>query len=162
MIQKMKRGLSLILAFCMLVTGMQFVGGERYGAAQAADRNLALDATVTASNTEEGTGFTPDKVKDGRKSGSGDIRWGTDKGNSYWLQMAWNEAVDLRFFFITWQRRTAQSLKIQISNDGNSWTDAWSRTQNSDSLLEKIDLGQTKRTKYVKFVMENICLPFTM
>ncbi len=156
MIQKMKRGLSLILAFCMLVTGMQFVGGERYGAAQAADRNLALDATVTASNTEEGTGFTPDKVKDGRKSGSGDIRWGTDKGNSYWLQMAWNEAVDLRFFFITWQRRTAQSLKIQISNDGNSWTDAWSRTQNSDSLLEKIDLGQTKRTKYVKFVMENI------
>lgn len=76
-----------VLAVCMVTTGMPGLGLLSQTAQAAADTNLALNKTATASDVESGTSFTADKAVDGNSS----TRWATNADNAgtapKWLQV---------------------------------------------------------------------------
>ena len=153
--RKLRQMGAWILAACLTFGAVQFPAVD-VKAAKA--ENLARSATATASNTETGTSFTPDKAIDGDKT-TGTSRWGTNRDiGTCWFQLAWQEAKPLKSFSITWQRRTVQNLVIETSDTGTdgSWTQVWSRDSNSSSLTEEITMQQAVTAKYVKFTMSNI------
>ncbi len=117
--------------------------------------NLARGAKATASSAEWNpfTSYKADRAIDGKTS----TRWASDWNNNEWLQVDLGSVRPVDRVTIEWESAYAKSYRIQVSNDGVSWTNAVTATgQNGglDVLRPKTSAryvrfaGDTRATKY--------------
>ncbi|MEU8329325.1 discoidin domain-containing protein [Micromonospora sp. NPDC048839] len=82
------------------------------------DNDLALRKTATASSSDsDSTG--PDRVVDGNPR----TRWSSQFEDNQWIQVDLGAAVSFDQVTIVWEQAYARDFVIQVSNDGQRWTD---------------------------------------
>ena len=130
--KKIRRGMAVFLAFCLMLTAIQVMPEQ---AMAAGTDNLALSATATASDSETNTSFTPDKLNDG----SEDTKWATNPANvTRTVTLAWEAEQTMSAFSILWERRTVQRLTIEVSLTGadDSWSQIYEITRKNHCFGE--------------------------
>lgn len=117
--------------------------------------NLALKGTATA-NASETDNFTANKVNDGNDTTrwASEVRSATNE-NPHWLQIELPEAKTIQSFVINWERNNVIDYEIQVSNDGQEWETAWSRTSKNDNCRVAANFDQPKTAKYVRVKINN-------
>ncbi|MDN4613348.1 discoidin domain-containing protein [Leifsonia sp. F6_8S_P_1B] len=118
-------------------------GGGTYSVAEfaaTASVNLALGATTTAS---DGTG--PGNATDGNQT----TRWIADRTGSpdtSWLQVDLGSSQKIGAVRLYWEASYASQYKIQVSDDGSAWRDAYTTpTAGSDGGTDLIAVNATGR-----------------
>ncbi|MEU9046820.1 MULTISPECIES: beta-N-acetylglucosaminidase domain-containing protein [unclassified Kitasatospora] len=81
--------------------------------------DLALGAKATSSG-DETANFPASAVADGDPKS----RWSSPAKDDAWVRLELPQATRLGSAVLHWQAAYASSYKIQVSADGNSWTDA--------------------------------------
>ncbi|MBO1418594.1 beta-N-acetylglucosaminidase domain-containing protein, partial [Streptomyces sp. FH025] len=81
--------------------------------------DLALGAKATSSG-DETADFPASAVSDGDPK----TRWSSPAKDDAWVQLELPQAAHLGSAVLHWQAAYAASYRIQVSADGNSWTDA--------------------------------------
>lgn len=154
--KKLKRAGAWLLTLSLMLGTAQF---PEVKAGEGDNPNLALAATATASGFESGTEFTAAKVNDGNKEHAS--RWATDKAGANWenewVQLAWDAEQTIKSISVVWDRRTTTNYTIQVSNDGESWTDisGYPRTEFPAALTEEVTLSEAVNGKYLRiFITE--------
>ena len=147
--KKLKKAGAWLLTFALVLGTLSFSGvkAEETG---TDDLNLALNATPTASNSESGNGI--ERINDGNE----DTRWAHNQASSAWVQYTWDQAQTMKSFYILWERRTAQALSLEISDDGENWTPVYSREEIPKSLKDEIVLEEPVTAKYLKLNVTSI------
>ncbi|MER6850690.1 discoidin domain-containing protein [Streptomyces flaveolus] len=87
--------------------------------ASAADTPLSQGRTVTASSTEN-AGTAPGNAVDG-DSGT---RWSSAASDAQWLQVDLGATASVTRVVLQWEAAYGKDYRIQLSPDGNTWTDA--------------------------------------
>lgn len=113
--------------------------------------NLALGATVTASGNEVNDGrWTQDKVVDGDRT-SNASRWSSNYDDNAWLKIDLGELKTISQIDIYWEAAYAAAYKIQVSTDGNTWTDVKSVTSGGKGGSPESIVFAPKDVRYIKF-----------
>ncbi|MET7274311.1 MULTISPECIES: discoidin domain-containing protein [Streptomyces] len=86
--------------------------------ASAADTPLSQGRTVTASSTEN-AGTAPGNAVDG-DSGT---RWSSAASDGQWLQVDLGATASVTRVVLQWEAAYGKDYRIQLSPDGNTWTD---------------------------------------
>ena len=115
--------IAALAALSLALTGITsaFAGGT---ALAAEAKNLALPAnggTVTASGTEVADGrWTVAMGADGNKT----TRWSSNASDDAWIQAQLAAPTRVHHVNIYWERACSPRFRIDVSNNGNEWTDA--------------------------------------
>ncbi|MBP0457192.1 discoidin domain-containing protein [Streptomyces montanisoli] len=102
-----------------LVAGFLLVAPA--GAAHAADTLLSQGKTATASSTEN-YGTPAANAVDGDTG----TRWSSAAADPQWLQVDLGAEDTVSQVVLNWEAAYAKAYKIQLSDDGTTWTDAYS------------------------------------
>jgi beta-glucanase (GH16 family)/GH18 family chitinase len=89
----------------------------------APNGNLALNRPATASSVEA-AGFEAGKGVDGNQT----TRWSSVFADSQWLAVDLGSTVNINRVVLRWEAAYGRSYRIEVSNDGTSWTQAYSTT----------------------------------
>jgi hypothetical protein len=116
---------------------------EVYGTAATSTNNKALNKPVTVSSVEA-TGLEGNKAVDGNVT----TRWSSAYTNTQWLRVDLGVNTTVNRVKISWEAAYAKAFKIQISNNGNQWTDIQSISNNT-SLVNDIS-GLSATTRYLR------------
>jgi beta-glucosidase len=108
---------ALLLGYLALVTP----------SAHAALALLSQGRPTTASSTEN-AGSPASAATDGNDG----TRWSSAFTDPQWLQVDLGSAQQITQVGIHWETARAATFKIQVSNDGNAWTDASPVTNGAD------------------------------
>jgi hypothetical protein len=81
--------------------------------------DLALNQPASASSSQNTT-LTPGKANDG----SSTTRWSSTATNNQWWQVDLGTTKQIDTVALNWETAYASSYKIQLSTDGNTFTDA--------------------------------------
>ena len=139
-----------VLAVCMVTTGMPGLGLLSQTAQAAADTNLALNKTATASDVESGTSFTADKAVDGNSS----TRWATNADNAgtapKWLQVDFGTTTTFDTVDISWEQQNIVEYKLEVSDNAESWTTVFERNSNPTTKDESISLEAPAVGRYLR------------
>ncbi|MFF5139719.1 discoidin domain-containing protein [Streptomyces sp. NPDC013157] len=92
-------------------------------AARAADAPLSQGKTATASS-EENAGTTAANAVDGNTG----TRWSSAFTDDQWLQVDLGATAQVNQVVLDWETAYGKDYKVQISSDGNNWTDLQSVT----------------------------------
>lgn len=105
--------------------------------------NIAFDKVVTASSIEN-LSYKPENVVDGHLIS----RWSSDFSDPQWIRidLGSNFLVDRVKLF--WEKAFARSYQIQVSTDGNEWTEVYS-TEEGDGETDEIEFEPVK-TRYIR------------
>jgi len=95
--------------------------------------NLALNQTATASSTY--SAGPPSDAVDGDLT----TRWSSAYEDDQWLQVDFGSVAAFDQIVIVWERAYALSYTIQVSDDGETWTDVKSVTNPPVNLLIKVN-----------------------
>lgn len=103
------------------------------------------------SSSTENNQYGPYKALDG----SAGTRWSSCGGceSTHWLDADLGNEYDLREIFINWETAHAVDYRIQVSNDRNSWTDAYienGKTNNWDTTIDLSNVAEAKGIRYVR------------
>ena len=134
---------------------------EIYGSAAPVVTNegnlTQYGATATASNSESGTNFTPDKAIDGKKAeDEATSRWATDNDNAgtteRTLTVNLGAERTISRFKIFWEKQNATEYDIEISNTGSdgSWTPVVSRNAAPSDTEMEYTLDTPVTAQYVR------------
>ncbi|MEV6012787.1 discoidin domain-containing protein, partial [Streptomyces sp. NPDC051976] len=91
--------------------------------AHAAGTLLSQGKTATASSTEN-AGTPASAAVDGNTG----TRWSSAAADPQWLQVDLGASATISQIGLNWETAYAKSFKIQVSDDGSTWTDAYSTT----------------------------------
>lgn len=116
---------------------------EVYGKV-AVQENLALNKPASAMNFSNPT-VTPDKAFDGDRA----TRWGGHQDDDNWLSVDLEDNYIIHTVVLDWEDAYAKEYKIQVSNDGENWSDVY-ETHNSPGGRETITLETPAKARYVK------------
>ncbi|MFF7154606.1 discoidin domain-containing protein [Streptomyces sp. NPDC008139] len=97
--------------------------GTTTGTAHAADTLLSQGKTATASSTEN-AGTPASAAVDGDVG----TRWSSAAGDPQWLQVDLGASATISSVSLNWETAYATAFKIQVSDTGTTWTDAYSTT----------------------------------
>lgn len=147
--KKLKKMGAWLLTFSLVLGTAQFSGVK---AEEGNNANLALAATATADNFEAGTSYTAAKMNDGDES----TRWASNQVSSAWVQLSWDTAQTIKTLYVLWERRTAQELSVEISDDGTNWTSVYDRTEIAKSIKDEISLEEPVTAKNVRLNIKSI------
>lgn len=119
-----------------------------------ADINLALHKPATA--TSENGGNTAAMLTDGSLA----TRWESLWGDQYTAEWKNNQqvTVDLRGVYsinsviITWEGAYAESFTLQVSTDGEVWTDVGTYSVTSNALVQNLGFADVE-ARYVRLLM---------
>jgi beta-glucosidase-like glycosyl hydrolase len=89
----------------------------------ATGTNLALNMSSTSSSTQVATNG-PSMAFDGSLT----TRWESQYSDPQWLQVDLGKPTEVNHVKLTWETAYATAYKIQVSNDGTTWTDIYSTT----------------------------------
>jgi beta-glucosidase len=123
---------ALLLGYLALVTP----------SAHAALALLSQGRPTTASSTEN-AGSPASAATDGNDG----TRWSSAFTDPQWLQVDLGSAQQITQVGIHWETARAATFKIQVSNDGNTWTDASPVTNGADGTQT---LPVTATGRYVR------------
>ncbi|MFW5784811.1 MAG: discoidin domain-containing protein [Chitinispirillaceae bacterium] len=84
------------------------------------DGDLARGKTASASSVEGS--FTADKAVNGVTSGN-ENRWSSDFNDDEWFQVDLGESFQIDKVIIVWEAAFGKQYKIQVSENGDSWSD---------------------------------------
>ncbi|MFC0110219.1 discoidin domain-containing protein [Kibdelosporangium aridum] len=84
---------------------------------KAADTDLALNKTATASSSADGT--APGNAFDGNPG----TRWTSNYQDNEYVQVDLGAVISFDRVVLTWETAYAATFKIQVSQDGQTWTD---------------------------------------
>lgn len=101
-----------------------------------------VSVTATASDSETGTSFTPDKTIDGDTSSS-TSRWATNNSASTpraerTLTVDLGAQRSISIVKVFWQNPNATDYYIETSNDNTTWAEAVHRTQAPASTVDRL------------------------
>ncbi|WP_244226713.1 discoidin domain-containing protein [Paenibacillus protaetiae] len=118
-------------------------GGENgNGGNNGTDTNVAAGKPVTVSSTE--TPFAGANAVDG----STETRWASvTSADPQWLTIDLGVPYQLSHVKLNWETAYAKSYKIQVSDNGNDWTDVYSTTT-GDGAADEFDV--TGSGRYVR------------
>jgi hypothetical protein len=103
--------------------------------------NIALNKTATASSVEA-TGFEASRAVDG----SGTTRWASIEGvDPQWLRVDLGASYNVNRVKIVWEAAYAATYQVQVSTDGNNWTNIRSVTGNTTLTNDWTGLSGTGR-----------------
>ncbi|WP_425838878.1 polysaccharide lyase family 8 super-sandwich domain-containing protein [Microbacterium sp. PA5] len=119
-------------------------GGDRYGIREltvTSGVNLAADAATRAS------GYAGYNLVYLMTDGDPNTRWRGNNANSAWAQVDLGSSRPLGAVRLRWEAAYAKTYKIQLSDDGASWRDAYTTpTGGSDGDIDVITIeGQSAR-----------------
>ena len=95
----------------------------------APDTDLALHRTATASSTD-GSDNGPGKATDGDPG----TRWSSGYEDDQWIRVDLGSSVPFDRVVITWEAAYAKTYTVQVSDDGDTWTDVKSVDNNTVPL----------------------------
>jgi len=115
---------------------------EVYGTPAQTATNLALNKTA-ASSSIEAAGLEASKAIDGNATTT---RWASTEGvDPQWLSVDLGASYSITSVKITWEAAYASTYQVQISADGNNWTDLKSITGNTALVNNHTGLSGTGR-----------------
>jgi hypothetical protein len=106
----------------------------------AAATDLARGRPASASSVEAGSPHAAANAVDG----SATTRWGSAYTDPQWLQVDLGARYTLSRVRIAWEAAYAKGYRIQVSDDGTAWTDAYS-TAAGDGGTDDVTLSGTGR-----------------
>ena len=87
-------------------------------ASSAADVELALHSTATASSIDNANDTAPNAV-----DGDPRTRWSSDYTDNQWIALDLGRAVGFDRLTLVWEVAYALTFTVQVSADGTTWTD---------------------------------------
>ncbi|WP_406503373.1 discoidin domain-containing protein [Streptomyces sp. NBC_01602] len=114
--------------------------------------DLALHRTATASTVDE-PGHEAANVTDGDAK----TRWSSSFEDDQWIQVDLGESVSFDRVELVWEQAYAKTYVVQVSADGDTWTDAESVDnsavplpfQNANASLQSVEIGH-RTARYVR------------
>ena len=120
---------------------------------EATSPNLALKATA-ASSANETSNFTQEKANDGNM----DTRWSSgtlSESNPQWLRLDFGEPTTFNCVRLFWEKSGGKAYKVQVSDDGNEWTDVANVTDGQPEEARTLTFDEVT-ARYVRvYVTEN-------
>ncbi len=120
---------------------------------EATSPNLALTATA-ASSANETSNFTQEKANDGNM----DTRWSSgtlSESNPQWLRLDFGEPTTFNCVRLFWEKSGGKAYKVQVSDDGNEWTDVANVTDGQPEEARTLTFDEVT-ARYVRvYVTEN-------
>lgn len=114
--------------------------------------NLAINASATASGIET-SDFKAENVNDGDL----ESRWSSANidSNDQWIQLKFDEPTTFNNIKIYWERSAGKEYKVQISDDGDKWTDLANITDGQKEETRSLGF-EPVTTQYVRvYITEN-------
>ena len=160
-----KRLLAYLLAAALCLPGMvapAFAAGEEENsvsplvteAPASVPINVALGKSVTASESENGTSYTPDKVVDGiinRDAAKGQSRWGTNRDPvDPWIMVDLGAEYEVQSLTLEWERNNITAFEVLMGTSPDGLTAAKTFTSAPESLTQEIVLDTPLSARYVK------------
>ncbi|ASO21124.1 hypothetical protein FHR81_002091 [Actinoalloteichus hoggarensis] len=105
--------------------------------------NLALGRPTTASSFQEtgdGAPYLPHLATDGDLG----TRWASDWSDPQWLRVDLGESREIRHVQLVWETAYGREYRIEVSEDGTSWTTLHTTTT-GDGGVDGIDVEGTGR-----------------
>ena len=151
--KKVMRKLSVLALVCCMVLGLGIGVRANTSAvsSRAASTNLALGATATANDVEDGTSFTADLAIDGNS----DTRWATNQGTGSprpekWLQIDFGEVTAFDLVDIQWEQQNIQNFVLEISDDAQDWAVIHNRSTAPVSKLDSVSFSELQYARYLR------------
>ena len=120
--------------------------------AQDPQTNVALGVSGDSSSNEVDY-LNPSKLTDGNRT-ERSSRWSCAAGESSpWVSLDLGEEREVRSLFLVWETRKTTSYTIDISDDGETWTQVYEEGR-PEKLKEKVVLDHTYRTRYIRLNIE--------
>ena len=117
----------------------------RNGMAAAQFKALDQAPLYTASEVEgDNPAYQARYAADGNPS----TRWSSPFADPQWIQVEYASAKNITGATIQWEAAYAKSYRIQVSNDGKTWNDAY-RTSNGQGGTETVSFPQVT-AKYLR------------
>lgn len=101
--------------------------------------NLALGKSVTESSKESAT-YAGSYITDGNLT----TRWASEVTNPSWVTIDLEKETEINKVIIVWEAAYASQYKIQVSNDNETWTDAYT-TYSCDGETDEVEIDATGR-----------------
>lgn len=140
--KKLKQMGAWALAFSLMLGSVQLPALE----AKAAETNLALTATATASSVEADS-LPATKANDGDDT----TRWASAvNGDAQTLQLSWESVQTMKSFVVKWERRNATEYAIETLKDDGTWESAASFNQKPTNTVQEITLDAPVQAKGVR------------
>ena len=121
--------------------------------------NLALDGTASSNGVEAATVAASnaiDGIVNPEAPNAEQSRWGSTYGiGEKWLQVDLKSVSTVEYIVLEWERKNADDYVVQVSTDGESWTDVYTAKQFPADFTERIDLDEPVQARYVKLVIKN-------
>jgi exo-beta-1,3-glucanase (GH17 family) len=111
-----------------------------------AGTNVALGKPATASSFQP-TGATGPQPPGLATDGNLGTRWASDWSDPQWIQVDLGAVVPIRHVQLVWEAAAAAAYTLQVSNDGVSWSTAYS-TDAGDGGVDDVTL--TTSGRYVR------------
>lgn len=105
--------------------------------------NLALGRPATASSLETAA-LTAGNAIDGNPA----TRWSSQYSDPQWLQVDLGATYNINQVVLTWETAYGKAYTLQVSNDGNTWSDLYSTTT-GDGGTDTLS-GLTGQGRYVR------------
>lgn len=151
--KKVMRKLSVLALVCCMVLGLGIGVRANTSAvsSRAASTNLALGATATANDVEDGTSFTADLAIDGNS----ETRWATNQGTGSprpekWLQIDFGEVTAFDLVDIQWEQQNIQNFVLEISDDAQDWAVIHNRSTAPVSKLDSVSFSELQYARYLR------------
>ena len=117
---------------------------------------LAPGVSATASGSETTT-LTPDKIYDGILDYAGKTtRWASTVGiNTKWIMLNLGSSKEFSQVIIDWERKNATDYYIEISTDGNVFTDRQTFTAAPVDYRQTISYALPVTAQYIRLTITN-------
>lgn len=103
--------------------------------------NLAKGKNVTVSSTEAGSNNVSTFITDGDYL----TRWSSEYNDNQWFSVDLADQYKINQIKITWEAATASTYVIEVSVDGNTWSNIKSITNNTQLVNDHLQLNATAR-----------------
>ncbi|TDV40986.1 beta-1,3-glucanase family protein [Actinophytocola oryzae] len=123
----------------VLVLGGASVTTAPHAAAACDGGNLALNHPATASSTESGA-YSASAAVDGNTG----TRWSSAFSDPQWLRVDLGASASVCRVVLSWEAAYATAFQVQISGDGNSWSNLYTTTSGTGGT-QTLDVTGTGR-----------------
>jgi F5/8 type C domain len=121
-----------------------------YGEILAPNLALTMDATATASSTQDGDpALSPGKAIDGDLN----TRWSSDWNDDEWIALQFSEPVTIDGVVLKWERAYGKAYTIDVSDDDVTWTPVYTESNgkgdDTDLIIHEVHFPLTM-TRHVR------------
>ena len=86
--------------------------------------DVALGKPATASSVEPGSPHVPGRAVDGNST----TRWGSAYSDPQWIRVDLGRSYAINRVRLNWETAYGRAYQVQVSNDGNTWTNLFATT----------------------------------